>query len=349
MNNRVSPALIGAFVLGALALVVVAMVMFGSGQWFRKTKEFVLYFDSSVNGLRVGAPVKIRGVEIGSVKNILLRLDKDMQAPRIPVVIELDLEKFTSKGAAGAALTDPVAFKEAIDRGLRGQLQSESFVTGLLFIGLDFFPDSPANFVQNPESNSYPYQEIPTQPTTLQMAGDKASQIIAKLEEIDFKGLIDSLTQTVNGINRIANSPDLRRALRSLDDVTERLGEAVVNIGQLATTVTSNVKVISEDVKLTSNEARSTIKQAGSAIKQTELVIKQTESAIRQTEAMFKEAERTMANMRAVTDPDSPTFYEITKTLKEVSAAARSLRMLTGDLERNPRALIFGKPETRED
>lgn len=349
MNTRVSPALIGAFVLGALALIVVAMVMFGSGQWFRKTKEFVLYFDSSVNGLRIGAPVKIRGVEIGSVKNILLRLDKDIQAPRIPVIIELDLEKFTSKGATGAALTDPAAFKEAIDRGLRGQLQSESFVTGLLFIGLDFFPDSPANFVQNPESNSYPFQEIPTQPTTLEMAGDKAGQIIARLEEIDFKGLIDSLMQTVNGINRIANSPDLKRTLKSMDEVTTQLGEAATNIAQLATTVGSNVKIISDDMKLTSNDARAAIKQAGAALKQTEATIKQTEGMIKQTEAMFKEAELTMANMRAVTDPDSPTFYEITKTLKEVSAAARSLRMLTGYLERNPRALIFGKPETRED
>ena len=349
MNNRVSPTLIGAFVVGALALVVIAMVMFGSGQWFRKTKEFVLYFDSSVNGLRIGAPVKIRGVEIGAVKNILLRLDKDIQVPRIPVIIELDLKKFTSKGAAGTALTDPAAFKEAIDRGLRGQLQSESFVTGLLFIGLDFFPDSPANFVQNSESNSYPFQEIPTQPTTLQMAGDKASQIIAKLEEIDFKGLIESLMQAVNGINRIANSPYLKRALQSMDEVTNQLGAAAINIGQLATTVGSNVKIISDDMKLTSNDARAVIRQAGAAIKQTEATVKETEGMIKQTEAMFKEAELTMASMRAVTDPDSPTFYEITKTLKEVSAAARSLRMLTGYLERNPRALIFGKPETREE
>jgi paraquat-inducible protein B len=176
MNKKVSPTLIGAFVVGALALVVIAVLMFGSGRFFRTTKDFVLYFDGSVNGLRVGAPVKFRGVEIGSVKNILLRLETDQKALRIPVIIELELEKFTSKGASGAGMEDPEASKQLIDSGLRGQLQMESFVTGLLFVGLDFFPDSPLKLVQT-EGGRYQYPEIPTQPTPLQVAGSKVNEI----------------------------------------------------------------------------------------------------------------------------------------------------------------------------
>ena len=67
MNHRVSPMLIGAFVLGALLLAVMAVVVIGSGRYFRRTSPFVLYFPGSVNGLREGAAVKFRGVEIGSV------------------------------------------------------------------------------------------------------------------------------------------------------------------------------------------------------------------------------------------------------------------------------------------
>lgn len=63
----------------------------------------------------------------------------------------------------------------------------------------------------------------------------------------------------------------------------------------------------------------------------------------------MKEAETTMTSVRAVIDPDSPTFYDLTRTLKELSAAARSLRLLANYVERNPRALIFGKPGTKED
>src|SRR6516165_6379361 len=141
MNKKISPTMIGAFVVGALALIVIAILVFGSGRLFRQTREFVLYFDNSVNGLHAGAPVKIKGVEVGSVKDIRLQLERGKEA-KIPVIIEIDLEKFISRGAIIAAQTamDREALQKAIvDRGLRGQLEMESLVTGLLFVSLDFF------------------------------------------------------------------------------------------------------------------------------------------------------------------------------------------------------------------
>ena len=98
MNKKISPTLIGAFVIGAIALLVIAIIVFGSGRLFKQTREFVLYFETSVNGLRVGAPVKFKGVEVGSVKNIVLQLEKDTQVARIPVIIEIDLEKLQAGG-----------------------------------------------------------------------------------------------------------------------------------------------------------------------------------------------------------------------------------------------------------
>src|SRR5262245_8460714 len=334
MNKKISATAIGGFVLGAVALVVVALIMFGSGLYFRKTYEFVLYFDSSVNGLRVGAPVKFRGVEVGTVKNILLQLEKDMKEPRIPVIIQIDLDKLRSRGGTGALLSDPQALKEAIDKGLRGQLQLESFVTGLLFIGLDIFPDSEAHFVQEPDQG-HKYPEIPTQPTTLEAAQGKVVEILAKLEDIDFKRLIESITKAVDGLNGLVSSPGLKRAIGSMDQVTTQLTEAGTNIARAAHTLDGSVKSLAGDLELTSAEARAALKQAGAAIKQSETAI--------------KGAEETMASIRAVVDPDSTTFYEINRTLKEVSTAARSLRLLANYLERNPRALIFGKPPSKED
>ncbi len=308
--------------------------MFGSGRFFRTTKDFVLYFEGSVNGLRVGAPVKFRGVEIGSVKNILLRLDKEETELRIPVIIELELEKFTSKGSSGAALKDPEILKQLISDGLRGQLQMESFVTGLLFVGLDFFPKSKLTLVQQP-GNEYQFPEIPTQPTTLQVAGSKANEILAKLDEIDFKGLIDSLRRTSDGIEALATSKDLKDTIQSTDELAHKLETAAANVAQLATTFDEKIGTLADDFQLTSKDARATLKDAGTAMKQAESTLKQ--------------AEVTIVNVNSLTDPDSPTFYEIGRTLKEVSGAARSLRLLANYLERNPRALIFGKPENRED
>jgi len=336
MNKKMSPTLIGAFVVGALALLVVAVIAFGSGQLFRKTKDFVLYFDGSVNGLHIGAPVKFKGVEIGSVKDILLELNQDMQVGKIPVIIEIDLKKMTSRGGtAGVAVAEQQeAFQKAIhDRGLRGQLRTESLVTGVLYIGLDFFPNTPINLVQKPGGNDK-YPEIPTVPTALEQAQDAISRIIDKLQEIDFKELGANLEATLKGLNRTVNSPEIESVLHSLAQVMPKIDTAVVSFTKLANNVDIKFSSLSDNLEQTSDATRQAMKQA--------------ENTLKQIDAPLKEAEAALINIKDVTDPKSPTLYDISKTLREVSAAARSLRLLGNYIEGNPRALIFGKPENQE-
>jgi paraquat-inducible protein B len=335
MNKKMSPAIIGAFALGAVALIVIAIVVFGSGRLFRQTRDFVLYFENSVNGLRVGAPVKFKGVEVGAVKDIRLQLEKDQEVNEIPVIIEIDLKKLTSRGAPSVIAVDRETFQKAIaDRGLRGRLEMESLVTGLLYVALDLFPGTPTNFVQQPNAdNKYP--EIPTLPTEFEQAKDAITRIIDKLEEIDFKGLITTLGATANGINRTLNSPDVESALHSLARVMPKVDEAVVNIRSLAGTWDDKGKILADDLQLTSADARLALKQAVDALKQTQETMQKTEAAV--------------ANIESLTDVDSPFNYQIERSLRDVSAAARSLRSLTGYLERNPKALIFGKPDSKEN
>ena len=79
MARRANPKAVGVFILGALALAVTAVVALGSGRLFQKSNQYVLFFAGNVNGLRVGAPVKFKGVEVGSVTNVLLNLNIDSQ------------------------------------------------------------------------------------------------------------------------------------------------------------------------------------------------------------------------------------------------------------------------------
>jgi paraquat-inducible protein B len=331
MSKKISPTLIGGFVLGALALLVIAVIAFGSGRLFRQTKEFVAYFDGDVNGLHIGAPVKFRGVEVGSVKKILLQLEKSMEVRSIPVVFEIDLEKVTSRGATATLLEDPSALKVAIDQGLRAQLRSESLLTGVLYIGIDLFPGTPVKFIQAAGSR---YPEIPAVPTTLERAEVTASEIFAKLSEVDFKGMTDSVSRAVDGVGRLVNSPALNSALQRLDQTMPKIDQAIVEIRKMTSNIDGNITTLSANLEQTSDTARGAMEQAALTMKQTDVAL--------------KEAEAAMINIRGISDPDSVTFYELGRSLREVSAAARSLRLLSDSVQRNPRSLIFGRPEMEE-
>jgi paraquat-inducible protein B len=126
----------------------------------------------------------------------------------------------------------------------------------------------------------------------------------------------------------MVTSPELKSSLQALQKTMPKVEEAIVTVRDVAKTMDTNFKDLSGDLKQTSNETRAAVKQAGETMKQ---------------------AEATLANVRVLIDPDSPTFYELTKSLKEVSSAARSLRQLANYLERNPRALIFGKPDSKKE
>ena len=332
MSKKANPTLIGAFVVGAIVLVVGAVTIIGSGRLFHKTYEFVLYFEGSVSGLREGAPVKYKGVEIGSITNILLQLDESSEANRIPVIIQLDANKISGRGVGGS-LTDSVGLKAAIDRGLRGQLQTESIVTGVLFVALDLVPDSPAKFVQPPGSR---YQEIPTITTTLQKAQDILGKLLTKLDDIDFKELLSSVADAVKnidgiaknkdlreafaGVNQLVNKPELHAAIRSLDQTVVKISQAADGVQKVAGSLDRSVATLSVDLKETLTGVRDAVKQI----------------------------QVTVANVDGFVDPNSPTAYELTKALKELSGAARSLRLMADFLERNPRALLFGKPESEK-
>jgi paraquat-inducible protein B len=329
VSKKANPTLIGAFVVGAVILVVGAVTILGSGRLFRKTYEFVLYFEGSVSGLREGAPVKYKGVEIGSITNILLQLDEGAEVNRIPVIIKLEANKISGSRGVGGSLADQAGLKAAIDRGLRGQLQTESIVTGVLFVALDLVPDSPAKMVQPPGSR---YHEIPTITTTLQKVQDIVGKLLTKLDDIDFKELLTSVTDAVKnidgftknqdlkeafaGVNRLVNKPELHAAIKSLDQTVLRISQAADGVQKVAGSLDRSVATLSADLKETLTGVRDALKQI----------------------------QITVANVDGFVDPNSPTAYELTKALKELSGAARSLRLMADYLERNPSSVLFGKP-----
>jgi paraquat-inducible protein B len=320
MGKRVSPTLVGAFVLGGVTLAVAAIIVLGSGRLFLRPHLFALYFSSDVNGLKVGAPVKFRGVEIGSVTEILLSVgtprqnqnaQKTANQYRIPVIIDLETEKLVKRGAA-TNLGDPAKVAQAIKRGLRGQLSVESLLTGLLYVDLDYRPDTPAVFYMGADS---PYPEIPTVPTTLEQAATTLSKVMAQLEKINFDELIKSLTSTAVAISTLANSPKLQTAVDSLNLAARSLGQASASVNRLASSLDREIGPMGKDLRLTTEQTRATLKQT----------------------------QDTLAAVQMTLGPNAPLNYELAQTLEQTSAAARSLRELSDYLRRNPSSVVRGR------
>ena len=95
MSKQANKTVIGGFVVGAVALAVVGIIIFGSGRFFSKIRRDVLYFEGSVKGLNIGAPVVFRGVKIGTVTDIRLIYNPKSVSVQIPVFIETDPDKFS--------------------------------------------------------------------------------------------------------------------------------------------------------------------------------------------------------------------------------------------------------------
>ena len=306
--------------LGAITLAVAAVIVLGSGRIFLRPHLFALYFSSDVNGLKVGAPVKFRGVEIGSVASILLSVGTPRQNQnaenaadqyRIPVIIDLETEKLIRHGAA-ANLDDPAQVAQAIKRGLRGQLNVESLVTGLLYVDLDFRPDTPANFYMGADS---PYPEIPTVPTKLEQAATMLSKMMDQLEKIQFDEVIKSLTNTAVAITTLANSPKIQTAVDSLNLAARSLGQASASVNRLAASLDREIGPMGTDLRLTTEQTRATLKQT----------------------------QDTLAAVQMTLGPNAPLNYELAQTLEQTSAAARSLRELSDYLRRNPSSVVRGR------
>jgi paraquat-inducible protein B len=226
MSRKASPTLVGAFVLGAALLTVAAVIIWGSGRLFDRRYGYVCYFPGSVNGLTVGAPVKYRGVRIGDVTAMRIRFQQPQDDVRIPVFIEVSSRLLRELGASDAAT--PKIVKQLIESGLRARLDTESFVTGQLYVNLDRFPGTPMNLMHL--HGGYP--EIPTVPTPLEEVTKSLSGLVAQLKTADITGAARALLGAIEGINRLVNTPSIARTIAELPPTVAAVRQAVQGVGQ---------------------------------------------------------------------------------------------------------------------
>ncbi len=187
---------------------------------FTRKVNFVLFFDGSVRGLNVGAPVEFKGIKIGSVLDIRLEYNNDDNDFRIPVLIEIEPERMIERATHEVDATGESILK-MVDKGLRARLQTGSLITGQLFIELDMFPDTSVVMRGSEDSR---YYELPTIEAANFAAITKSVQNLAsKLENISFDDIGRELLSTLKGTSRIVNSPEIESTVADLERSMESL------------------------------------------------------------------------------------------------------------------------------
>ena len=316
MSEKPHTVAIGAFILGAL-LISIVVVIFVLGSGLGQREKIVMAFNGSVKGLNIGAPVAIRGVQVGQVTAIKIILNRD--SLDILMLVEAD---FRPQNIQTVGRNKGNVVEDLIQRGLRAQLNTQSLLTGLLYVEMDFHPGTE---VQLADIDS-PYFQFPTIPTNLE-------QLAMKLQEMDFSKFVEDLESTLEGVNTFINSEEFQTMPASLKTTLEAVSDLSRQLqSQLATSMPKVDKVL--------DGAAGTIATANKQLPVIADGITQNLDTLNQAITAFETA---MEDIDSLVAPDSPTTYRMNEALKELALAARAMQQLAKTLEEQPEALIRGR------
>jgi paraquat-inducible protein B len=170
---------------------------------------WLLYFNSSVRGLNVGAPVEFKGIKVGEVTNINLEFDWENLAFRVPVLVEMEPERLTMVGEQD--MKRSTALDILVEKGLRAQLKTGSLLTGQLFVDMDIHPGAPPQKIVYGER----YIEFPTVPTPMEEITNDVTRIVEKLAKLPLEQIGDDLRDTMQHVSKTTER--LETLVKNLD------------------------------------------------------------------------------------------------------------------------------------
>jgi len=321
MSRSGSPRAIGLFVLGAIGVAVLGLVTFGGTGLFRAGDSYEIQFDESLKGLRLGAPVTFRGVEVGQVQAIRAIYDPGTGAVRVPVTVELRPGALSMDGAGS---DDGDVIPDLVARGLRARLDLQSIVTGQLLVALDFFKLPPTAGEVRPG-------EIPSVTSTwagLQRTVDEAllnaPEIARTLKElttalrdllagpagtslrqsaISLAALLETLSDPQGPLTRtMAELPGLLQGLRAgtdrLPELVARLDDLASAGGRLVATGDQRLKAAGEELTRLAVAGRRVADQASGLIAENRGGLREfTEDGLPEVMGLVQDANRLVNEM----------------------------------------------------
>jgi paraquat-inducible protein B len=335
MSKRANPTVIGAFVVGALALAVAAVLLFGGGRFFTESREGIIYFRESIAGLDVGAPVRFSGVTVGSVTNVELLYRVEERAVSIPVFIELFPESLTFDEGH----TPQFNLKALVDAGMRAQLGLDNLVTSRLAINLVMAPNTRIQLeAADQETFRTPegIVEIPAIRSQMQEVRSAVETVLTGMAAAEPGVLMREISASVRAVREFVTMPELTQIVHRTNDTMGQLQSLVENVdGKLAPLLAGTEETLTA--------FRELAREGELTLSETRALIAKAQPALAGVQRTLEQAERTLATVGASLEPGSQLHYQATQALGEATRAARALRTLANTLERNPNALLFGR------
>ena len=327
MSKKINTTSIGLFIVTGVALGITGLLLFSSSKMFSKTHDEIVYFNESLNGLSEGAPLKYRGVTIGSVKRVMARFNQATNDNAMPVILEIEDKLVQQRlgDEAGksfyARVSDESGREARIKAGLRASLQTESLVTGVLYVDMRVNPKAAPPVFHQLEKK---YPELPSEPTDIAKLFENLASLDLKGLQTNVSGLITELRTTVNdlkmadinagvtnllgSVNRLVTNADITNALADLRPTIEQYRE-------LGAKVTGKIDPLADGITNTLAEANRALAQIRGAGE----------------------------NLRVMLAPDSPVSNDLDLALEQLAGAAQSISSLVDFLKQHPNALITGR------
>ena len=313
---------LGAFVIVSVCILAAALFLLGGRKWFQPTFMFETYFDQSVAGLDVGAPVRFRGVPLGHVADILTSAATYEQSvplgqrrEYIVVRVEVNLS-----GREASQMKQDVRSLTA--KGLRAQTQLAG-ITGQQYLALDFFDPRKYPPLQFDWAPKYPY--LPSAPSSAGEIIARAQSFLASLNEADIKRLGQNLNTLVSDLDvKLGEVPvselagNAREAIKSANATLARMDRLLADPA-LKQTI-DNAAVISGRVR--------TLTEGG------------------QLERLVTDLEDTAERLDVLVGDNQ---YDVHATVEDLRATAGNLRVLSETFKRYPAGVLVGGPPEKID
>lgn len=302
---------LGLFVLlTALALVLTGLAL-GIRLMRKEFVQYYTYFDESVSGLETGAPVRYRGVSIGSVGKIEIAPDHRLVA----VTLALEAPQVHQLGLSN------------LPPALRAQIGTQG-ITGVEFVNLDFVDPKASPPPKLPFEPQAPY--IPAAPSMIKGLTEALGAVAERLPV-----LIDSAVATLERVQVILEE------FRG-EELPNRLAQRLDEIGRLVADLRGIVRHVDRSgIPEKTAEAIDRLNEAASKV--SGLI-----SGLEGKEGLVASTRRATDVIGALGRSTLESTEQLKPTLRDLDEAVQSFNELVRSIERDPDMLLKGRPRTRE-